>query len=226
MSDTPTTPVEAESRELTWMVTGSNAEEPMWAAQLGDYELLVNKDWGSGLWNYRVDNQGRMNFESADAAKEAAEEDMRSRLTKRLEAARITMSIFTPPTPPGGGEADKALERLETKHCGFPTCRETQTCKHPNQPVAWAYELATSMFNGNYSGWMKGLDFSLPTVPTGAVRNLQPLYASPPPAAGPTHQPWIRRSQPGADNGDVTVRFDTEAELEAILALFNGAGRS
>lgn len=49
--------------------------------------------------------------------------------------------------------------------------------------------------------------------------------ASPPPIAGPTHQSWVRRNEPGAVGGDVIVRFDTEEELERLLALFAGASR-
>jgi hypothetical protein len=48
------------------------------------------------------------------------------------------------------------------------------------EPVAWRYELAAGMTDGEYSNWQPPqVTLHKPCVPEGAVRNLTPLYAGP-----------------------------------------------
>lgn len=46
------------------------------------------------------------------------------------------------------------------------------------EPVAWRYELAAGMTDGEYSNWQPSqVTLHKPCVPEGAIRNLTPLYA-------------------------------------------------
>jgi hypothetical protein len=57
--------------------------------------------------------------------------------------------------------------------------RETLAQPEP-EPVAWSYELATTMLEHGYDGWTRCITQHKPTVPEGAIRSLTPLYTTPP----------------------------------------------
>ena len=47
------------------------------------------------------------------------------------------------------------------------------------EPVAWSYELATTMLEHRYDGWEHLITRYKPNVPEGSIRNLTPLFAAP-----------------------------------------------
>lgn len=56
------------------------------------------------------------------------------------------------------------------------------------EPVAWSYELATHIQGGvtgdkQYTSFEARISLDKPNVPEGSIRNLRPLYTSPPPKA-------------------------------------------
>jgi hypothetical protein len=52
-------------------------------------------------------------------------------------------------------------------------------CEGIGEPVGWVYELAGAINpeTREYLSWSPRLQFSMPNVPSGAVRKLRPLYA-------------------------------------------------
>ena len=49
------------------------------------------------------------------------------------------------------------------------------------EPVAWGYELATTVGEHGYEGWSRRVTHAKPNVPKGSIRNLTPLYTAPTP---------------------------------------------
>ena len=49
------------------------------------------------------------------------------------------------------------------------------------EPVAWLYEIANCLHpEGNYTDWRPCISRNRPSVPDGAIRNIQPLYTAAP----------------------------------------------
>lgn len=49
-----------------------------------------------------------------------------------------------------------------------------------HEPVAWSYEVSTTMMDHGYDGWTYRITNYKPNVPAGSIRSLTPLYAAPP----------------------------------------------
>jgi hypothetical protein len=47
-------------------------------------------------------------------------------------------------------------------------------------PVAWSYEVSTTMMDHGYDGWTYRITNYKPNVPAGSIRSLTPLYTAPP----------------------------------------------
>lgn len=93
------------------------------------------------------------------------------------------------------------------------------------EPVAWAYELATNKLDDVYGGWRQYLTSERPRVPEGSVRNLRPLvYANTTPQpqpAPPVHAPVDER---GGETFPPPTPIDSE-ELDAwVCDHCNGDG--
>lgn len=54
--------------------------ERTWRADLGNYRLEVIHSAGNGLWSWKVNNAGRLDFPSKEVAVEQAEHNARMRL--------------------------------------------------------------------------------------------------------------------------------------------------
>jgi hypothetical protein len=48
------------------------------------------------------------------------------------------------------------------------------------EPVAWSYEVSTTMTDHGYDGWEHRITKYKPNVPEGSIRSLTPLYTAPP----------------------------------------------
>ena len=86
--------------KFTWTQVGETAGEPAWYGVCGDYEARVNKmhrgdHWvGAGLWNWRVNNSGKMGCRTVEEAKAAAEQALNTRLAIRVAEAKATIAAF------------------------------------------------------------------------------------------------------------------------------------
>jgi hypothetical protein len=89
---------------FVWTDGKINNGEPIQHMAFGDYTAVVVKSYPMvgreaesiqrGLWSYRVNEAGTMYHRSAEAAKIAAENDLRGRLAARLHAARATVELY------------------------------------------------------------------------------------------------------------------------------------
>lgn len=52
-------------------------------------------------------------------------------------------------------------------------------CEPAQEPVAWSYELATTMLEHGYDGWTHRVTRHKPNAPEGSIRNLTPLCTAP-----------------------------------------------
>lgn len=55
-----------------------------------------------------------------------------------------------------------------------------EQAKPVQEPVAWRYELATTIHENEYGGWEQLITPYKPNAPDGSIRNLTPLYTAPP----------------------------------------------
>ena len=79
-------------------------------------------------------------------------------------------------------QALEALERGETKlRWAAITALRAALAEPEQEPVAWGYELATTVGEHGYEGWSRRVTHAKPNVPKGSIRNLTPLYTSPAP---------------------------------------------
>lgn len=78
-----------------WKQDGVNNNQPKWVLDYGDYhaDVLLGYD-PVFLWSAKVNNSGKLGFETADDAKAYAEEQLVERLTARLKAADATIALY------------------------------------------------------------------------------------------------------------------------------------
>ena len=76
------------------------------------------------------------------------------------------------------------------------------------EPVAWSYELATTMLEHRYDGWEHLITRYKPNVPEGSIRNLTPLFAAPPQRVPLTREEaialWADKSD-GPSNSEIVL---------------------
>ena len=73
-----------------------------------------------------------------------------------------------------------ARREAERKHQAAITVLRAALAEPVQEPVAWSYELATTMLEHGYDGWEHLITRYKPNVPEGSIRNLTPLYTTPP----------------------------------------------
>ena len=87
------------------------------------------------------------------------------------------------------GVLKQALEALEADNSKlWPSDRRTAAyfnlraalAEPVQEPVAWSYELATTMLEHGYDGWTHRITRYKPNAPEGSIRNLTPLFTAPP----------------------------------------------
>lgn len=79
------------------------------------------------------------------------------------------------------GECPACWLDIEPDECGSQHCpKRAEGPTAGQEPVAWAYEAPSPIWPGY---WEKRLDWQKPHGPSDEVRNVTPLYASPPEAA-------------------------------------------
>ncbi|UTC29175.1 hypothetical protein BAMBUS_00930 [Brevundimonas phage vB_BpoS-Bambus] len=103
MTDTPNplaqerfTPEPVGDRTMTWRNAGENNGQPVWKLIHGDYEARVNIgfDFETHKWGALVNNNGKLGFETADAAKAYCEQVIQSGITGRLKRAAEAQRLF------------------------------------------------------------------------------------------------------------------------------------
>lgn len=93
------------------------------------------------------------------------------------------------PVPPADGTRNcVACNKLWIDGCWGGSLPDFSRCRNLSpspavaaEPVAWEYELATvRSVGGTYGAWEGRLSRTRPSVPEGSIRDLRPLYATPP----------------------------------------------
>jgi len=93
------------------------------------------------------------------------------------------------------------------------------------EPVAWAYEVATTVRDGKGARWESRITEYEPKVPVGMIRNLTPLYTHPPRRTGLPHCEHSCEAQ--AFLIEIRrLKAELAAEREAILSILDEHCRS
>lgn len=102
-------------------------------------------------------------------------------------------------------QIDAIFERVNAHQLAMETAPEAPA----GEPVAWRYELATRVAEGQYTNWKWHVGVVEPHVPEGSIRNLTPLYAAPAPAAdGEAVAPRILEALRECVNQLATIQHD------------------
>lgn len=90
------TPMPVFTREMLWRNAGENNGQPVWKLIHGDYEARVNIgfDFETHKWGALVNNNGKLGFESADAAKAYCEQVIRDGIAGRLAHAATAQRLY------------------------------------------------------------------------------------------------------------------------------------